>query len=445
MPTRAMLQRRKLVLFASLLGLAACLPDSPVTKSATAPLQSTQSTRTAPDPVLPDTLFNYARPALPAYLSRTVALAPPPGRRQPPAGLAGRRPPPGGARGPGPGRGGPPRIPSVLSTDSTPFSNRITDAGATLGRVLFYDTSLSNNGQVSCGTCHQQSRGFTDGRARSVGVSGTPTRRNAMSLANARFNPGHRYFWDERARTLEAQVLMPIADPAEIGRPLADLVPTVSSRGYYPALFRAAFGDDRITDQRIARALAQFVGSMVSFGSRYDAGRAGTRSPLEPFANFSALENRGKQLFFRGIPGARLAPCARCHTTDAFIGRQPGRRGGNGPSGASNNGLDGPGAADRGLAEVTRQRRDEGHFRVPSLRNVAVTGPYMHDGRFATLKQVIDHYSDGIRRSPTLSRGLRAPGYRMTGGEKAALVAFLKTLTDPGFLNDPKFADPFPG
>lgn len=404
---------------AAVLALAACQPE----RAGGGGTVSRASTPALDGLNLPAVPYNYAHPALPAFLNQAAT---PPRRGGPPGG----------------GRGAPGRGPGLTTraTDTARLANPVTDAGATLGRVLFYDRSLSADGRVACATCHQQARGFADPAPFSTGVGRTVTRRNAMSLANVRYNPSNRYFWDERVAGLEAQVLMPIADPGEIGRPLDELIAVVASRAYYPPLFEAAFGDTRITRDRIARALAQFLRSMVSFNARYDAGRAGVRDALAPFANFTAEENRGKRIFFRGVPGDGQIPCARCHATDAFTGRDPER---GSRSSASNNGVRDPGEADRGRAEVTRATSDTGHFRPPSLRNIAVTGPYMHDGRFATLEAVINHYDSSISDAPGLSRGLRPGGYRFSASERAALVAFLKTLTDQAFLADPKFSDPF--
>lgn len=317
---------------------------------------------------------------------------------------------------------------SARRFDSTPTDNPITDAGATLGRVLFYDTRLSANNTVACGSCHHQSRAFVDPNRFSKGFEGKLTDRNAMSLVNLRFVPGGRFFWDERARSLESQVLMPIQSKVEMGQELTRLTELLAKDERYPELFRQAFGDRDITSGRMSRALAQFLRSMVSYQSKYDEGRAKTRSVRDDFENFTAQENRGKRLF--------LGSCASCHMPagqDAhFVMTRP-----------RNNGLDADYKnTDGGVGDRTLNGAQLGLFKSPSLRNVEFTGPYMHDGRFADLEVVINHYSREVKPHPNVDGRLRRR-LNFNEGEKAALVAFLKTLTDQKFLTDPKFSDPF--
>ncbi len=338
------------------------------------------------------------------------------------------------------------RAPIVDSFDNTPADNPITDAGATLGRVLFYDTALSKNETVACATCHKQELGFADDAAFSVGFAGELTGRNSMSLADARWYASGRFFWDERAESLEAQVLGPIQNEVEMGLTLDELVERVRGRAYYDALFVAAFGDDDVTSDRIARALAQFVRAMVASRSRFDVALAAAGSIGEDFADFTPAENLGKALFL----SPRTA-CGACH----LPGPPPGP-GGNfanqaifQPIEPLNNGLDaGPTAADDGVGDVSSDPQDNGLFKSSSLRNVAVTGPFMHDGRFATLEEVVDHYDHGVKAHPNLDPRLRGPNNQprrlnLTPAEKSALVAFLGTLTDESLLTDPRFSDPF--
>jgi len=195
---------------------------------------------------------------------------------------------------------------AAVDNDNTPDNNPISDAGATLGRVLFYDTHLSANGTVSCASCHLQAFAFSDPNRLSRGFAGGLTRRHSMGLSNARFYASGKFFWGERADTLEQQVLMPIQDEVEMGMDLTSLVSVVSSQDFYPALFIDAFGDNTISSDRIARALAQFVRSIVSTRSLYDVGRAQVNSPLDDFPNFSRSENLGKRLF--NNPGQNLPP-----------------------------------------------------------------------------------------------------------------------------------------
>jgi len=331
---------------------------------------------------------------------------------------------------------------AAAESDNTPNDNPITNEGATLGRVLFYDKNLSANGTIACASCHKQANGFGDDEVLSVGFEGGLTGRHSMGLVNSRFYSSGKFFWDERAATLEEQVLMPMQDPVEMGMTLPEVVAAVEAQSYAAPLFTDAFGDDAVTTDRIAKALAQFVRSIVSFNSKYDVGRNQVQSPLENFPNFTEQENLGKQLFFtpQGAPS-----CGNCHGSEAFVAPLPG------PiptSNGTNNGLDANTSDDEGIGAITGNNAQNGKFKVPSLRNVALRAPYMHDGRFASLEAVIDHYSNGIENHPNLEPFLRDPQqnpvrYNFSNEEKAALVAFLNTLTDDVLANDPKFSDPF--
>lgn len=326
----------------------------------------------------------------------------------------------------------------VAGIDNTPNNNPVTDEGATLGRVLFYDKTLSGNNTVSCASCHIQERGFADESAFSVGFEGGLTGRNSMGLANARYYDNGRFFWDERANTLEDQVLMPIQDQVEMGLTLNELVSKIQDQDYYQPLFTDAFGSSDVTSDRISLALSQFVRSMVSYESRYDEGLAAVNGDEDDdFPNFTELENIGKDLFF-----SNRTQCSNCHETATFSGDQ-----------ARNNGLDAV-LTDLGVAGVTGNNNDQGEFKVNSLRNIALTGPYMHDGRFNTLREVVQFYNNGVQDSPGLDNRLRAGGggrgnngnvrrLNLNGQEMDALVAFLNTLTDESFLTDEKFSNPF--
>ena len=310
--------------------------------------------------------------------------------------------------------------------DNTPADNPITDDGATLGRVLFYDTRLSASNTISCSSCHAQKHGFADPNRFSKGFEGRLTDRHAMNLTGLRYYPRGRFFWDERGDNLEEMVLLPVENRIEMGEAISRLPGKLAEAAYYPELFRRAFGDPAITEPRIARALAQFLRSLVSYQSRYDEGRARASSAVDDFDTFTRQENHGKALFLRN--------CANCHLPiqDAhFFMILP-----------ANNGLDDDlRSSDGGIGDITLNGADLGRFKTPTLRNVEVAGPYMHDGRLATLEAVIDHYSDQFKRHPNLDFRMRPLNF--TESEKAALVAFLKTLTDHRFLNDPKFSDPF--
>lgn len=307
------------------------------------------------------------------------------------------------------------------AADNTPPGNPVTNAGATLGRVLFYDRRLSANDSVSCGSCHQQARGFADAARFSAGFQGGRTTRHSMGLANSRWYSRGRFFWDERAATLEAQVLVPIQDATEMGMTIPQLVTKLSTASFYGPLFTAAFGDPQVTGDRIARALAQFVRAMASYRSKYDS--AFVNGVPNFAATLSAQEELGRTLY------EGRARCVVCHGTVAHVSDT-----------IHNNGLD---------AVVVDAGAGNGRFKSPSLRNVTVRAPFMHDGRFATLREVIDHYDTGVRDSPNLSPALRGPDgtprrLNLTEPEKQALLAFLGALTDDALLNDSKFADPFP-
>ena len=254
---------------------------------------------------------------------------------------------------------------------------------------------------------------------------------------------------------------MPIQDNVEMGQTLTQLKTVVESQPYYPQLFADAFGDRNITIDRISKALAQFVRSIVSINSRYDQGRALVSDPIQPFPNFSERENIGKALFFgrrrggQGRPGRggrrnRRFPCVGCHVSEAFL-TPPFSPNPRATTSTLNNGLDATSDKDIGVGKTTGNPRDTGKFKVPSLRNIAARPPYMHDGRFATLADVVEHYSSGIQNHPNLHRRLRrrdtgeARQMNFSAEEKAALVAFMKTLTDERLLTTEKFSDPFRG
>jgi cytochrome c peroxidase len=312
--------------------------------------------------------------------------------------------------------------------DNTPADNPLTDVGATLGRFLFYDARLSANNRTSCASCHIQAYAFGDPRPASKGFRGALTDRRAMPLVNLRYYQRARFFWDERAGNLEEMVLQPIHSRIEMGQHSKALVELLRRDATYSKLFERAFGDPGISEPRIGKALAQFVRSMVSFQSRYDKGRALVQSAHADFGNFTRQENRGKALFMRH--------CSNCHMKDGnehFFVPTP-----------ANTGLrPNKPVADGGVGDVTLRADDLGSFKSPSLRNVEVTAPYGHDGRFATLEALIDHYSDNAILDPNLGYMMPVGPLKFTASEKAALTAFLKTLTDPTFLSDPKFANPF--
>jgi cytochrome c peroxidase len=330
----------------------------------------------------------------------------------------------------------PAHLRSLSGIDSAPAANPVTNAGATLGRVLFHDRNLSRNGLVSCASCHTQVVGFDDPTRFSIGFEGRITARASMPLVNVRFNPGGRQFRDARSDSLESQVLQPFTDPIEMGLAQGELVTRLSQHRYYQPLFRAAFGDDAVSEEKIARALAQYVRSIVSYRSRYDRERSLVAAADLPFPGFTQMENRGKALV-RTPSEEGGAGCASCHETEAQVMLHP-----------RNNGLDAATGGDDGVGAITGRKQDLGLFRAPSLRNAAVTAPYMHDGRLASLEAVVEHYSAGVAAHPNLSPELRKQDgtpakLQLSKEDREALIDFLRTLTDEELLADPRFSDPF--
>ena len=345
----------------------------------------------------------------------------------------------------------PPQTPfqnAATAYDNTPIDNAITDEGATLGRVLFYDEKLSANGTVSCASCHQQSHGFSDPEILSIGFDGGLTGRHSMGLSNARFYTSGKFFWDERAETLEDQVLMPFQDEVEMGLTLDQLESIVRAQDYYPPLFESAFGDTTVTSELISKALAQFVRSIVNTSSKYDMARSNAPNPIVDFADFTPEENLGKALFFmpQMLTNGNTAACAGCHVSEAFVGPVP--PGPGGTSTATNNGMVVDMDDDQGVFHTTGNMNDRGKFKAPSLVNIGARPPYMHDGSLATLEEVVEHYSSGIQNHRNLSPPLRGPGgqaghFIFTDEEKSALVAFMHTLSDFELMSDEKYSNPF--
>ncbi|GAB2778345.1 cytochrome c peroxidase [Hymenobacter luteus] len=317
-----------------------------------------------------------------------------------------------------------------------PSDNPLTVEGVELGRKLFYEVRLSRTGTQSCGSCHQQSKAFTDGLARAVGVAGQPHPRGTMSLANVLWEKTLN--WDGAATSLEQQARLPIENPLEMHQSLADGVRKLQQTDLYPPLFQKAFGSSTISETMVLKALAQFERTLISANSRYD-------KYLRKEASLTAAERAGAGLFINHpseVSGLfiRGATCHHCHTSEDGLFSSPD---------FFNNGLD-VAFADVGRAGVTGQSADRGKFRAPTLRNIALTAPYMHDGRFQTLEQVLDHYNEHVQlNSPGIDPNMllsNTPGgtrLDLTRTEKAQLIAFLKTLTDSTFITDQRFSDPF--
>lgn len=321
---------------------------------------------------------------------------------------------------------------------------QVSSAKATLGAVLFYDTKLSKNNTVSCASCHKQSIAFSDDVALSKGFNGELTKRNSLALGSApNFEVSYRgqtsvlastagFFWDERAHTIQEQSILTLQDDIEMGMDLDELTDRLENIAYYNILFTKAFGSGKVTPNRVTEALQHFINGFISGSSRFDEGLNKATDPFARFAEFTAQENLGKTLY--------NTHCSGCHSADLTTAVAT----------VANNGLDME-YADQGVGARSTYDFDNGKFKVPFLRNIALTGPYMHDGRFATLDEVIDHYSEGIKNHPNLDTRLKKEGgvedeplrLNFNTEEKAALIAFLHTLTDHQFIQDERFADPF--
>ncbi|MCB0739008.1 MAG: cytochrome-c peroxidase, partial [Bacteroidetes bacterium] len=328
-------------------------------------------------------------------------------------------------------------------SDNTPNNNKTLVNGVNLGRHLFYDKRLSKNNTIACASCHLQEFAFTDTARFSKGYLGELTRRNSMALINMRWSPS--FFWDSRAATLEEQILIPIQDQIEMGMTLDEMVTKLEGIGEYESLFEKAFGDKGVSSERVSKAISQFVRTLVSQNSRYDEAN---EKGIE--AVFTQEEQLGYQLFkthsdpsnprynLPDSPG-RGANCADCHTLNT-------------PSLSNfkitNNGLDTL-YSDKGYGEHNSADKWQATFKTPGLRNIELTAPYMHDGRFKTLREVIDHYDSHIQEHRNLDNDIVIAGnyspmkLDLLDYEKDAIIAFLKTLTDEKFINDERYSDPW--
>ena len=308
------------------------------------------------------------------------------------------------------------------------------NAVATLGRVLFHDKRMSVNSTLACASCHQQDTDFGDSKRFSIGFDGSTGNMHAMRLANARYWKPGNMFWDRRSATLEIQSTQPLQNPVEMGWDAAHggvpaLIQKMETQPYYAELFTFAYGDGAITEERIQGALSQYMRAMVSSNSKWDSAYAQVFDPALadkglslPTPGLSEQEERGRHLFM-ALPSKGGLACATCHIPPTFALKAT----------SGSNGLD---------AGETRV------FKSPSLKNVAKSATFMHDGRFTTLEEVVEHYASGVKDGPALDKNLRGPDglprlRSITPDDKAALVAFLKTLSDPVLAADPRFHDPF--
>ena len=302
-----------------------------------------------------------------------------------------------------------------------PLDNPSTTYGVALGRKLFYEKALSDNQTLSCASCHKQENAFSDPRQFSFGTDGSVGRRQAMAIFN--MNWDQFFFWDARSPSLEMQALRPVTDPAEMRNTWPVVVARLQAQPEYPALFEAAFGSPGVDSIRVVQAIAQFERSIVSFNSPFDRFRY-----LGDSTAMTEAEQHGYEVF------TRSGHCVDCHmdplVADHFV---------------RNNGLDLV-HTDLGLGGVDNNPASNGRFKVPSLRNIEVTAPYMHDGRFTTLEEVVDFYADDVQTaSPNLDNHMLpwiTGQVVLSAEDRADLVAFLKALTDDNLLTNPAFSDP---
>jgi cytochrome c peroxidase len=321
----------------------------------------------------------------------------------------------------------------VLSED-----NPLTESGVALGRMLFHEKRLSGDNTQACADCHSQAQNFSDVSVFSTGIAGEEGTRHSMILSNLAWHVHHDgshvhgFFWDGRAPTLRDQVLQPIQDELEMNASLEEAMAKLEAMSKYRDQFMRAFGTEEVTEERMAKALEQFLLTLISNQSRYDQWLLGE-------ASLTLSEDRGRALFFDEFdpfnPELSGADCAHCHSGLDFSSHQFG-----------NNGLDAEGEMlDIGLMGVSGSDADLGKFKVPSLRNVMESAPYMHDGRFTNIEDVLDHYDHGVQLSSTLDPMMQYNvdyGLGLTEEDQADLIAFLHTLTDPVFLSNPAFSSP---
>jgi len=324
-----------------------------------------------------------------------------------------------------------------------PEDNPMTVEGIELGRKLFYETRLSRDATISCASCHQQSKAFTDGEMVGIGIDGLKGDRSTMSIVNLLWS-NQNMFWDGRAGSIEEQVLQPISNPKEMDLSIVEAVKRLNHIDAYRKEFKMAFGTRKIREEHVAKALAQFIRSLVSQDSKYDKFLNGELQLAEN-------ELAGMQSFFTHpdpsveLRGSNCGDCHRNFLTDGFKDAY---------EGFTNNGINDEEHLEEGLYEVTGNPLDRGKFKVPSLRNIALTAPYMHDGRFGTLEEVLDHYNEHIQESTTLDLLISSASndkrnsddpiaLKLTEEEKNNIIAFMHTLTDSTFITNEEYANPF--
>lgn len=325
------------------------------------------------------------------------------------------------------------KIPSHFPHMPIPADNPLTVEGVELGRHLFYDKILSRDNTVSCASCHHQVNAFSDPNTVSVGIEGRLGTRQSMALVNMGWQ--QFFFWDGRVATLEEQIFHPIVDPVEMDNTWTEVETRLRQHDNYPQMFFKAFGEAGVDSVKASKAIAQFLRTMISAESKFDL--------IYKFSNGIPL-NSNESIAFQNITPEELAgfdlfmslnggDCLHCHIGPLMQVQI-----------YSNNGLDSE-FDDLGRKMVTGNPNDAGRFKVPTLRNIGYTAPYMHDGRFNTLDEVIDHYSHGVVWSPTIDTNMEFVshgGVQLNNQEKALLKAFLLTLNDPNFISNPNFSNP---
>jgi cytochrome c peroxidase len=312
------------------------------------------------------------------------------------------------------------KIPSNFPVPTYDLSkNPITEEGFALGRKLFYDVNISKDSSISCASCHQQSSAFIQAdHDLSHGVEDRIGKRNALPIFNALFRKS--FFWDGGVPKLDFVPVNPIENELEMDEKMDNVVKKINTSTTYRSLFKNAFGTDTIASEHILKAYAQFMNGMISANSKYD----------------KYIRKEGVQLTKDELVGLQIftQKCSSCHPAPLFT-----------DDSFRNNGLSNDNVDDKGREDITLNSMDRGKFKVPSLRNVALTAPYMHDGRFYKLEKVLDHYSNNVKKSNTLDPILNNSnklGIALTLLEKKKIIAFLKTLTDYSLINDPQFSNP---
>lgn len=311
-------------------------------------------------------------------------------------------------------------VATYLNEMPVPAHNPLTVEGVALGRMLFYEPALSDDMSMSCASCHKQENAFSDPRAFSLGTNGAAGTRNAMAIMNLAWSSN--LFWDGRRHTLEDQAHDPVTNPIEMRNSWPTVVERLQKEAKYPPLFKKAFGTSTIDSILVVKAIAQFERTLVSFSSRFDKYYFEGNTAI-----LTASERRGLDLFMG------KADCNHCHT-DVLMSDDALR----------NNGLD-LAFADPGVGAISGNTADNGKFKVPTLRNIALTAPYMHDSRFNTLEQVVAHYDHGVKTgSPNLDENMEKikQGIALSANEQRDILNFLQCLTDSSFITNPLFSNP---